>query len=98
MINSNNLYKKLVYIMWCATYEYSMSSCITHAKYLKYLKDIEFHRGDCTKDPCPCTRCHHIEIEIKAQNALDLLESGDKGWCGDDCIENCQFEIGEDDE
>ena len=76
MKDINNM---LMYLFWCAEHGYHPSLCSSEEAWGEYLYGAREHRGDCTKDSCPCIRCHMQEYEIKAQTAIDYLEHECKG-------------------
>jgi len=87
------MYEYLKFIMFCKLSEIdNLKACTSYFGYQQFLEGADVHFGDCTKDPCPCSRCHLQMIEIEAQNALDILWSGDKGHCGKICLKECKNE------
>lgn len=68
------LHGEIMYILWCQKFAQEISLCKTHEAYKDFLKESEVHCGDCTKDPCPCSRCHLQQLEIDAQNAINHLD------------------------
>ena len=45
----------------------------TRDEYNEFLKNTEYHDGDCTKVACPCSRCHLQTCEIEAQRLFNYL-------------------------
>jgi len=71
----DRIHEELIYILWCQKFAYrDPSLCSTIESYNKWKQDSKYHVGDCTLDSCPCTRCHHQELEIEAQKALNWLD------------------------
>ena len=74
-----DLHLEFMYMLWCHDHGYHMSLDESRGKFNLYLHDATEHRGDCTKDPCPCLRCHKKQLEIEAQCEIDHLEYSSKG-------------------
>jgi hypothetical protein len=85
------LYDYLQYFAWCHHFgNSSVKSCASHEQYQKFLKNASEHCGDCTSQPCPCLRCQKQMLEVEAQNALDSMWSGPKGYCDKKCVTECE--------
>jgi hypothetical protein len=87
-----------MYYVWCLKFGYNIGACESHAKYQKWLReDTLQHLGDCTSDPITCERCVLHDIEIDAQNIFNdiliTIEKKSLGWCGSNCLSDCQFEV-----
>jgi len=87
----NELYEKMKFIVYCLETDLGIKECSSHAAYNQLLKESHNHRGDCTGDPCPCNRCFLADIEIRAQNIVDSLFSNNTGYCGKECLTNCDW-------
>ncbi len=88
------LYEYLKYALWSQDFgDDNVKSCSNYAAYHDFLQTTHRHRGDCTKDSCPCSRCALIRIEIDAQNIVDSLFNRDNeiGYCGKRCLSECNY-------
>ena len=72
---NKELYEKLLYYCWSVYFERDefFGYIREHDKYEEFLKDTEYHMGDCTKDSCPCLRCALHNIEIEAQRLYNHI-------------------------
>ena len=84
------MYERLKYLMYCKMYEIEVKVCESYHQYQKFLIGASFHMGDCTKESGSCLRCQLNEIEIEAQNALDMLWNDPVGHCGRICLKECE--------
>lgn len=78
-MKQEELHRAMMFILWCNSMGYHPSLCESIENFNKYMHDANVHRGDCTKDPCPCIRCHTQQLEIEAQCAIDYLEHESNG-------------------
>lgn len=84
------MYERMKYCVWCFELGQNIKSCSSHLAYQGFLKDTKYHFGDCTKEPCSCLRCQLHEIEIEAQNIVDLMWGNHEGHCGKICLTECE--------
>ena len=89
--SEDELYEKMKYIVYCIETETDFKNCSSNSSYQEFLKNTNKHFGDCTKESQTCNRCFLNNIEIQAQNIVDILMSKDIGYCGKKCIEECDY-------
>ena len=78
-MNNEELLKAFMFLLWCQSHGEHPSLCKSTEDFNRYLYEAKEHRGDCTKDACPCLRCHMQQLEVDAQGCLDYLEHESKG-------------------